>query len=153
MKILRLLYSPYVLARYALFRRSNRNNTQKHDIPDEYNMISFFNAVSPVWLETVLTVGLLSYGSWDAPQDYRSSVYSQHSCVATDNYPVAQKRELCGTADQPGRCQRRHAFKIRQFFLQHGRIVRLHHRANAPGRYIFRIFPLTRKTAIDTRLF
>lgn len=61
MKILRRLYRPYVLARYALFRRSNRNNTQKHDIPDEYNMISFFNAVSPVWLETVLVVILSDF--------------------------------------------------------------------------------------------
>lgn len=56
MEMLRKLYEPFVLARYALFWRSNKNGAQKHDIPDEYNMIAFFNAVSPVWLETVFVL-------------------------------------------------------------------------------------------------
>lgn len=36
-----------------------------HDIPDEYNMISFFNAVSPVWLETILVLMLSDFISFD----------------------------------------------------------------------------------------
>ncbi|GEM_PF-3148139 len=56
MEILQRLYRPFVLARYALFRRSNKNGLQKFDIADEYNVIAFFNAVSPVWLETTVVL-------------------------------------------------------------------------------------------------
>lgn len=114
MEILRQLYRPYILARYALFRRTNRNNARMHDIPDEYNMISFFNAVSPVWLETILVLMLSDFIPFDVATRLKiiAALFIANILVSRliiipllkkENYVERQINQADNNADKPSR--------------------------------------------------
>lgn len=54
MEFLKYTYKPFLFARYSMFLKSNKKNNQKFPLDEEYGMLSFFNIMTPLWIELTL---------------------------------------------------------------------------------------------------
>lgn len=50
------IYKPYILSRYSLFLKNNKNNKNQIQIKEEYDMIRFLNITTPIWTEATIVL-------------------------------------------------------------------------------------------------